>query len=166
MLVGVRRVLINGLAALSAVLFVAVSVMWMRSYYRWDSGLCRFGPFMVVAGSALGSGEVGVAIRLTGQRWSFDGERYASDVVYKMPASSRKINLSVKTDGGFEARIYLAVPYWFLLILFSITPLIRWRMGRRVVAAGVCRQCGYDLRATPERCPECGAVVGGTKARA
>lgn len=54
--------------------------------------------------------------------------------------------------------------YWQLAvveIVLSILPaiwLIDWRKRRRWASAGGCFVCGYDLRATPARCPECGAV--------
>ena len=40
-------------------------------------------------------------------------------------------------------------------LLFTVTTIRR----SRVPKAGVCAKCGYDLRATPDRCPECGTVV-------
>jgi len=53
-----------------------------------------------------------------------------------------------------------------LLALF-LTPPTVFAVGvvrRRRDPHGFCRNCGYDLRATPERCPECGTVAAGAKA--
>jgi hypothetical protein len=58
----------------------------------------------------------------------------------------------------------LVLPFWFLTIAMSIFPmlrcfrLIRERQTRRCIGKGICTKCGYDLRATPTRCPECGTI--------
>jgi hypothetical protein len=49
---------------------------------------------------------------------------------------------------------------WYLACLFGIVALAAWLLPRSEESEqrGLCATCGYDLRATPGRCPECGAV--------
>ncbi len=50
-------------------------------------------------------------------------------------------------------------PSWFLFMLTAILPtvhLLRWCRCRHRLEASRCPTCGYDLRATPTGCPECG----------
>jgi hypothetical protein len=59
---------------------------------------------------------------------------------------------------SFRARV-ISIPYWVLVATPLLIGAAAAKLGsRRRHAAGLCRKCGYDLRATPERCPECGMV--------
>jgi hypothetical protein len=49
----------------------------------------------------------------------------------------------------------------YAIVATAPLPLIawlRWKRLRRRRRTGTCLICGYDLRASPDRCPECGKV--------
>ena len=64
------------------------------------------------------------------------------------------------TDGSTPlASNVLTVPYWFVEAVLLGAASLAWRYVRRQskrAEGQLCARCGYDLRATPERCPECG----------
>ena len=57
---------------------------------------------------------------------------------------------------GVSSFAMVSVPHWFLIGLFLLPAATTLRQRARSYPAGCCPACGYDLRATPDRCPECG----------
>jgi hypothetical protein len=58
----------------------------------------------------------------------------------------------------------ISISVWWIACPLTLLPAI-WLIAhpqmlpfRRKVSPGFCSVCGYDLRATPDRCPECGTI--------
>ncbi len=84
-----------------------------------------------------------------------------SYVPFSRPLSWRPSGARYGAFSWIEWRFILRMPHWFVVLLAAILP--AWRFGgfarrrrRYRLEHGLCVHCGYDLRGTPERCPECG----------
>jgi hypothetical protein len=87
--------------------------------------------------------------------------RYSSEPAHHEASTLSGFSSGSAVHGGPSsmAARWLTVPVWFFTVVFSCVPLVwlhryRQRMRHQIVAQ--CLVCGYDLRATPGRCPECG----------
>lgn len=64
--------------------------------------------------------------------------------------------------GAYSDTRRVGVPMWAACALLLAMPTVwawHWFRSQRGLRRGLCANCGYDLRATPDRCPECGAMV-------
>jgi hypothetical protein len=154
----VRRWLLNLLATTSLILSLALLFVWSWSKlspevsaYFESADRCR------VAFVDDGCGVFKIKSHDPYSDW------WNADALYEHGASLfsvgyRHVSLP---NGDYEWTFF--GPLWMPAILMLILPALR---GIRVVSNRyrrvhhLCLNCGYDLRATPDRCPECGTLTG------
>ena len=72
--------------------------------------------------------------------------------------------MSIGALVGRRRSVWVALGCCVIAILWARSLLTRRRaalalLARHRLLCGQCPRCGYDVRATPEKCPECGAPV-------
>ena len=181
------RVLVRGsvviIAALCLLLSVCVAIMGARrpcvtSAWIYHSGVNDVGFSIQTAGRWVTVSIVYETLRpdalnvdLASAAWS---TRTRSPFVW---AESRLVAIGAEelqirsrktlSEFGIQRRtIQATLPTWCLVFGLS-APAIgrvfsanrRWRRRRHRLAAGLCLACGYDLRESSSRCPECGTLI-------
>jgi hypothetical protein len=140
-------------------LALVVLAVWIRSYVRTDIVAIYLGAdrhIMLV--SKVGLLDIGNA------NWSSGSQpplwrHYASRIVEVDPSLSV---LTPESSPRYRGTPYSRVPYWaFFLILSAYPGWLVWKSRFRggMAKVGYCASCGYDLRGSIERCPECGKVA-------
>ena len=99
-------------------------------------------------------------------RWTTPRQNWLVFQIRKLPMIYERMagpGEEFSRPSGYETQFVL--PFWLLAAAAAVQPTIWFARHRRsrIAASRIDRQlcptCGYDLRATPQRCPECGAVA-------
>ena len=180
------RILLKALTVTSVLLFLASAGLWVRGYCAfdtlsyaeyvdaWTPSNGKISYALRIFSAESDEGMLGIQFVWHGERdaderdvrvtpeWRLNGP--GAGLLYEgdrfrhfWPRTPlRFFRTGVWSNGGA-----IVLPLWPIIVLSGILPGLRlWRRVRRRINArkGQCRECGYDLRATPQRCPECGTV--------
>jgi hypothetical protein len=164
------RLLANVAVSVSALLALTIVILWIRGYWTTDWMLLVSGRTVTRVESSVGTLQVVFEIAKYDRPGRQPSVRCGSHFV---PPPSTWMVFRDEADWEFAGawHFYLesdmdylhiwGIPPWQALLPALVLPsakvglLIR---RRRRKIQGCCPVCGYDLRATPDRCPECGAI--------
>ena len=134
-----KRTLTNIACALSLLLSLTAAGSWVQSYH---------GAY---------SRSVGSTKELIIHRGQIVYYHWHSGWYSGMPGAPWRYGGFYYYDRNFFA---WSVPHWAIVVIFAIFPalVVHSRMRSRA-RLGLCGKCGYDLRASTERCPECGTPI-------
>ncbi|HEX4795096.1 MAG TPA: hypothetical protein VH370_14980 [Humisphaera sp.] len=151
-----RHIFLNLAGVMSAFLFIATIILWARSYrHPRSAGEADSVDFTYTDPLYWLISNPG---RLT----------FCRQVGKDWPSPQRQFEFLglefARGSNGKSSLINLLIPYWMLSLATAMLPAQRlsaWRVARRArqrKRLGLCTRCGYDLRASSGRCPECGAI--------
>ncbi len=128
-----RQIVFDSMTALSLLLCIATAALWAATWHSMR-GITPFHPMPAHL-----------------EVWSAGG----------VVALERVGPVTITTDRVtiVYQRTLPAVPHMLIFVAFAILPawwFLAWRRRLRRMPDGLCRNCGYDLRMSTDRCPECG----------
>lgn len=176
-----RRLLFTILSALSLLLCGINAGEWVRSYFTADA--VAYGGQWTAAEISFVNG------RLHFWQWTSDDPAMMPRVLppglscttsvrsraYSLPGGTITASFHLSGTTCLHHRLktppfnntiwYVHVPCWQVALGTALLPSLWvgvWYRRRRIRQPGLCSVCGYDLRASKERCPECGTPVSTT----
>jgi hypothetical protein len=166
-----RRILFNIMTGLSLLICLSMSALWVRSYMFTDA-VERQGPRRMWQ-TVSSAGQVYFAAQVAASPSAVYAPteeffHYRSPPGQPLPWTASAGYENYVNTGPFTlARshapdwntLVVRVPHWFVFGLAAVLPVTRLLLRRKRRLPGCCASCGYDLRATPDKCPECGTVV-------
>jgi hypothetical protein len=172
-----RRWAFNGVAGLSLLLLAATLAGWGRSMFICDHFSLQYVNHETRRFANIGASwnHGGVYLIYLLARVRPDSEQLPRPLLHggaahwtsAVSANPSQWSYREISQSGYVLQPHVWVieaPFWSLAIACAVAPslwLCRWRSRHSVqrrLSKGQCVKCGYDLRATPDRCPECGAV--------
>ncbi len=175
------RFLFTVLAGLSAIILVLVLGFWIRAYWAVD---ClnylyveprpsemfhtQFNAVSYMGLIYVGFGETHHPVGVTANRpngWVYSRgalQPAPNDWIEGLTRFEFRIDVQPASMPSPGKYTHVMIPAWFVALIAVPLPIVwvrsrlrNWRRQR----AGLCLTCGYDLRASQDRCPECGTAI-------